>query len=111
MAALHALHAPVLQRFCLRLTRDRTAAEDLEQETFARFMARLPQLDPAVNVGAYLQTTARNLYLKGLRSGSREFADDLIEEHAGCDDDLERDPSRSLLLAEQIEQMRRSARA
>ena len=73
-------------------------------------MARLPHLDPAVNVGAYLQTTARNLYVKGLRRGSREFADDLIEEHAGCDDDLERDPSRSLLLAEQIEQMRRSAR-
>jgi RNA polymerase sigma factor (sigma-70 family) len=110
LAALHALHAPALRRFCLRLTRDRTAAEDLEQETFARFMARLPHLDPAVNVGAYLHTTARNLYVKGLRARAREFADDLIEEHAGCDDDLERDPSRSLLLAEQIEQMRRSAR-
>jgi len=110
VAALHALHAPALRRFCLRLTRDRTGAEDLEQETFARFMARLPHLDPAVNVGAYLQATARNLYVKGLRNASREVADDLIEEHVGCDDDLERDPSRSLLLAEQIQQMRRSAR-
>src|SRR5690242_3991472 len=110
VAALHATHAPALRRFCRRLTRETTAAEDLEQETFARFMARLPHLDPAVNVGAYLQATARNLYLKGLRHASREFADELIEEHAGSDDDLERDPSRALLLAEQVQQMRRSAR-
>jgi RNA polymerase sigma factor (sigma-70 family) len=109
VSALYASHAPALRRFCLRLTRDLSAAEDLAQEAFTRFIARLPHLDPEVNTAAYLQTTARNLYVKDLRASRREYADDLIEDRAGSDDDLERDPARALLLGEQIDQVRRSA--
>ena len=108
IAALYATHAPDIRRLCLRLTRDPSAAEDLAQETFTRFIARLPQLPSTVNIGAYLQVTARNLYLKSLRTGTMEVCDELLEERLGSDDDLERDPARATLLVEQIHQMRRS---
>jgi RNA polymerase sigma factor (sigma-70 family) len=108
VAALYATHAPDIRRLCLRLTRDPSAAEDLAQETFTRFIARLPSLAPDVNVGAYLQITARNLYLKNIRDDAHEFADDLLETRLGSDDDLERDPARATLLVEQIHQVRRS---
>lgn len=108
VAALYAAHSKALRRVCLRLTRDPSAADDLSQEAFARLIARLPSLPSTVNVAAYLQVSARNLYLNGLRDHSREFSDDLIETRIATDDELERDPTRAVLLVEQIDQMRRS---
>jgi RNA polymerase sigma factor (sigma-70 family) len=108
VAALYATHAAELQRACRRLTRDPSAADDLSQETFARLIARLPSLPSTVNIAAYLQVTARNVYLNGLRVHSREFSDDLIEARVAPDDELERDPTRAVLLVEQIDQVRRS---
>ncbi len=108
VAALYATHSEQLRNVCLRLTRDPSAADDLSQEAFARLIARLPSLSGDVNIAAYLQVTARNLYLNGLRDHSREFADDLIEARIAPDDELERDPTRAALLVEQIDQMRRS---
>jgi trimeric autotransporter adhesin len=108
VAALYATHAGAIRRLCLRLTRDPCAAEDLAQETFVRFIARLPNLPLDVNVGAYLQVTARNLYFKGLRDHTHEVCDEFLEERLGSDDDLDRDPARATLLVEQADQMRRS---
>ncbi len=109
VAALYATHAAGIRRLCLRLTRDPSAADDLAQETFLRFIARLPHLRPDVNVAAYLQVTARNLYFKGLRDDTHEVCDEFLETRLGPDDDLERDPARATLLIEQADQMRRSA--
>lgn len=108
-AALYATHAPEIRRLCLRLTRDPSAADDLAQETFARFLARLPHLPATVNVGAYLQVTARNLYFKHLRDHTHEVCDEFLDDRLGTDEDLERDPARATLLVEQVDQMRRSA--
>src|SRR5215218_9901321 len=83
VAALYDAHAADIRRLCLRLTRDPSAADDLAQETFARFIARLPHLQPDVNVGAYLQVTARNLYFKGLRDDSHEVCDEFLESRLG----------------------------
>ena len=109
VAALYATHAPEIRRLCLRLTRDPSAADDLAQETFARFLARLPHLPATVNVGAYLQVTARNLYFKHLRDHTHEVCDEFLEDRLGSDEDLERDPARATLLVEQVDQVRRSA--
>ncbi len=109
VAALYDAHAADIRRLCLRLTRDPSAADDLAQETFARFIARLPHLSADVNVAAYLQVTARNLYFKDRRDHTREVCDEFLEERLGSDDDLERDPARATLLVEQADQMRRSA--
>ena len=108
-AALYATHAPEIRRLCLRLTRDPSAADDLAQETFTRFLARLPHLPATVNVGAYLQVTARNLYFKHLRDQTHEVCDEFLDDRLGTDEDLERDPARATLLVEQVDQMRRSA--
>ena len=82
VAALYATHAPEIRRLCLRLTRDPCAADDLAQETFVRFIARLPHLPRDVNVGAYLQVTARNLYFKHLRDHTHEVCDEFLEDAA-----------------------------
>ena len=109
VAALYATHAAGIRRLCLRLTRDPSAADDLAQETFVRFIARLPHLPPDVNVAAYLQVTARNLYFKDQRDHTHEVCEAYLETRLGSDDDLERDPARATLLVEQADQMRRSA--
>ena len=76
------------------------------QEVFARFLARFPEVPADMHVAGYLHATARNILWKQLRD-EHEVADADIERSAGCDDDLEVDPERSLLLDEQQSLVRR----
>ena len=108
LEGLYEAHAPDLRRRCLRLTRDADAADDLMQEVFVRFISRFPEPPAAMNVGAYLHATARNVLWKQLRD-SHEVSDGDIETTVGADDDLDIDPERSALLGEQQNLVRRCA--
>ena len=54
--------------FLARLSRSRDVAEDLLEETWLRFIDRAPKLRPDTNLGPFLFTVARNLYVSYCRS-------------------------------------------
>src|SRR5688572_9647169 len=58
---LYVLHAPEGIRLAFLLTGDRTLAEDLVQEAFARLVGRLRHLRDPYAFGAYLRRTIVNL--------------------------------------------------
>jgi RNA polymerase sigma-70 factor (ECF subfamily) len=60
--------------FLARLSRNRDVAEDLLEETWLRFVDRLPKLRADTNLGPFLFTVARNLYLSYCRSRLMEDA-------------------------------------
>jgi len=57
-----------LFNFLARLSRRREVAEDLLEETWLRLVARAPQLRPDTQLGPWLFTVARNLYVSYRRS-------------------------------------------
>lgn len=61
-----------LLRACLRLTKNRDAAQDLAQETLLRALGAEDQFQPGTNINAWLCTIARNLHFNGFR-GPRGF--------------------------------------
>ena len=64
-----------LRGFAYRLTGNPHDADDLVQETFVRALPRLDRLDPdTVDLGPYLFTTLRNLFLKSVERGRRAGA-------------------------------------
>src|ERR671918_1658573 len=69
---LYAAYGPRLRAFAYRLTGNPHDADDLVQETFVRALPRLDRLDPeTVDLGPYLFTTLRNLFLKSVERGKR----------------------------------------
>lgn len=54
--------------FLARLSRSRDLAEDLLEETWLRFIDRAQKLRPDTNLGPFLFTVARNLYVSYCRS-------------------------------------------
>lgn len=54
--------------FLARLSRSRDVAEDLLEETWLRFVDRAPKLRPDTNLGPFLFTVARHLYVSYCRS-------------------------------------------
>src|SRR5215212_10103751 len=69
---LYTEYAPRLRPFAYRLTGNRHDGDDLVQETFVRALPRLDRLDPAtVDLGPYLFTTLRNLFLKSTERARR----------------------------------------
>ncbi|MDQ7844458.1 MAG: sigma-70 family RNA polymerase sigma factor [Armatimonadota bacterium] len=56
----------------LRLTRNRTRAEDLLQETFLRAWRSFHTFRPGTNVRAWLYRILMNAYIDGYRKGERE---------------------------------------
>jgi RNA polymerase sigma-70 factor (ECF subfamily) len=54
--------------FLARLSRSREIAEDLLEETWLHFVDRAPKLRPDTNLGPFLFTVARNLYVSYCRS-------------------------------------------
>ena len=69
-----------LFNFLARLSRDRDVAGDLVEETWLRLVAHAHQLRPDTELGAWLFTVARNLYISYCRSRSieTEHATDLV---------------------------------
>jgi RNA polymerase sigma-70 factor (ECF subfamily) len=66
--------------FLARLARSRDVAEDLLEETWLRLVAHAKQLSPDTQLGPWLFTVARNLYVSYRRSRMLELghADDLL---------------------------------
>jgi RNA polymerase sigma-70 factor, ECF subfamily len=62
------LYRPRLFAFLLRLSRSRTVAEDLLDETWLRLVAHAASLRPDTRLAAWLFTVARNLYWTHRRS-------------------------------------------
>jgi len=72
--AVHAAFNTRLFNFLARLSRRRDVAEDLLEETWLRFVDRLPKLRPDTRLGPFLFTVARNLYISYCRSRQIEDA-------------------------------------
>ncbi len=66
-------YRPRLFAFLLRMSRNRTLAEDLLDETWLRLVRQAPTLLPDTRIGPWLFTVARNLYWSARR-------DSLVEE-------------------------------
>jgi RNA polymerase sigma-70 factor (ECF subfamily) len=68
----YARYRPRLYAFLLRLSRRRTIAEDLLDETWLRLVAHARGLRPDTRLAAWLFTVARNLYWTHRRSSVLE---------------------------------------
>jgi len=68
---LYRRHAQALFRFAYGLARDRSQAEDIVAETFARILTRADRIERQT-ARAYLFATARNVFLDGRRSAARQ---------------------------------------
>jgi RNA polymerase sigma-70 factor (ECF subfamily) len=75
---VYELYRPRLFAFLLRLSRERTVAEDLLDETWLRLVAHARSLRPDTRLAAWLFTVARNLYWTYRR-------DSLAEEEGAAD--------------------------
>ena len=78
--AVYAEYNARLFAFMVRLSRNRTTAEDLLEETWLRLVSHAARLREDTQLGAWLFTVARNLYVSYCRSRMLEdvHASDLI---------------------------------
>ena len=73
-------HIDSLYRLALALTRNRSQAEDLVQETYLRAYRAFDQFTPGTNCRAWLFTILRHHFLNHLKKSSREVLEwDTIE--------------------------------
>src|SRR6188508_2696168 len=101
---LYSEYGPRLRAFAYRLTGNPHDADDLVQETFVRALPRLDRLDPdTVELGPYLFTTLRNLFLKSVERGQRVAPVEEVPEPREPAP-IEDDPERSTLLHRQQEE-------
>lgn len=71
LEALYRRHALAVFRFALGLCRNRTEAEDIVSEAFARVVTRAHRIEGAT-ARAYLLTVARNVFLDQRRRSTRD---------------------------------------
>jgi RNA polymerase sigma-70 factor, ECF subfamily len=64
---------PDLRAFARFLVRDRTAADDLVQDTLVRSLSALPQFQVGTNLKAWLFTILRNQFFEQTRRRKREM--------------------------------------
>ena len=103
---LYAEYQPRLRAFGYRLAGNAHDADDLVQETFVRAVPRLDRLDPATaDVGAYLFTTLRNLFLKQVERTKRQQPMAEVPEPV-LPTPIEDDPERGTLLRGQQDEVR-----
>jgi RNA polymerase sigma factor (sigma-70 family) len=103
---LYDAYAPRLRSFGYRLAGNAHDADDLVQETFVRAVPRLDSLDPeTADVGAYLFTTLRNLFLKQVERTKRQQPMAEVPEPA-LPTPIEDDPERGTLLRSQQDDVR-----
>ena len=67
--AVYDAYRPRVLGFLLRMSRNRTLAEDLLDETWLRLVRHAPALRPDTRIGPWLFTVARNLYWTSRRDG------------------------------------------
>jgi len=65
-------HLDAVYRYAYALTRDRSEAEDLTQDTFLRALRHWDQFRPGTNARAWLFTICRNLFLRQRERRARE---------------------------------------
>ncbi|TCT03922.1 sigma-70 family RNA polymerase sigma factor [Aquabacter spiritensis] len=63
---------PALRAFGRSLTRNRTEADDLVQETLLKALSNIDKFDPGTNLRAWLFTILRNTYYTEIRKRRRE---------------------------------------
>jgi RNA polymerase sigma factor (sigma-70 family) len=103
---LYAEYQPRLRAFGYRLAGNGHDADDLVQETFVRAVPRLDRLDPeTADVGAYLFTTLRNLFLKQVERTKRQQPMAEVPEPV-LPTPIEDDPERGTLLRRQQDEVR-----
>lgn len=69
-------HLPSLRAFAMSLTRDRSVADDLVQETVARAWEKIEQFQPGTNLRAWMFTILRNCFYTMRRKQQREVGDE-----------------------------------
>ena len=67
-------HLPRLRAYAIMLTRDRSAAGDLLQETALRALRAQNQFQPGTNFAAWTYKILRNEHISSLRRSKRKFA-------------------------------------
>jgi RNA polymerase sigma-70 factor (ECF subfamily) len=72
MRSIYERFAPAIRRFLCALVRDRSAADDAVQETFARAIARLASLREGDRIAPWLFGIARNVSLEQRRARVRD---------------------------------------
>ena len=65
-------HLDSVYRYAFALTRDRSEAEDLVQDTFLQALRHWDQVRPGTNARAWLFTICRNLFLRQRERRARE---------------------------------------
>ena len=68
------VHLDRVFHLALRLTRNRTEAEDLSQETYLRAFRHFDQFDPGTNCRAWLFAILRNAFVNQLKRRGREVS-------------------------------------
>ncbi|GAA4675929.1 sigma-70 family RNA polymerase sigma factor [Frondihabitans cladoniiphilus] len=89
LQAVQETHAPALQRYVARLTRDSALAEDIVQESLLRLWKNTTLLEEDdLAARRWLFTVARNLAIDDARSAHarHEFSTDLLPERLGDDE-------------------------
>lgn len=69
------LHLGAMRGFAISLTRNRTAADDLVQDTIVKAWSNIEKFASGTNLRAWLFTILRNTYYSQLRKRRREVAD------------------------------------
>ena len=70
--AVALVHLDALYQFALRLTHNRSEAEDLVQETCLRAFRSFHRFNPGTNCRAWLFTILRNTFLNRIRQAGRD---------------------------------------
>ena len=82
-ARLYACHAPAVYALALRVTGDRTTAEDVTQESFLRMLKFLGGLRPGKPLRPWLKQVAANAAIDHLRRNRRQQQ---LDDEADCPD-------------------------
>jgi RNA polymerase sigma-70 factor, ECF subfamily len=76
-AALYRQYGPAVYRRCLRLLKDREAAQDATQEVFVKLVRDIAKVDDPAIVLPWIYRVATNYCLNALRNRSRRGEDSL----------------------------------
>jgi RNA polymerase sigma-70 factor (ECF subfamily) len=99
-------HIDGLYRYAMVLTRNRTEAEDLVQETYARAIQAMGTLKAGSNLKGWLFTILRNVWLNQLRRRRTASEIDVHEGVANLAVDTSKDPHALYISKMEREQVR-----